>query len=189
MFINVILTRSFYLYFVSDQDGSPLTSPDLPQARECGPGAQSRPGLSPDFWRQIQFREEREKSAQSSTKHHHFIHCEQPTPDLIKDQARNLFSTPFLFLSATKRCDHHQVFKERTGLPGNRIYPRCRTWSRSAQNATSPSRISSSWGSGTASFTNTASGAFSRFLGKWLLQSLMKVFYKMNVYYTVRASF
>ena len=117
MFINVILTRSFYLYFVSDHDGSPLTSPDLPQARESGPGAQSRPGLSSsDFWRQIQFREEREKSAQSSTKHHHFIHCEQqPTPDLIKDQARNLFSTPFLILSAviaTKYLKKGQVYPE-----------------------------------------------------------------------------
>ena len=186
MFINVILTRSFYLYFVSDHDGSPLTSPDLPQARESGPGAQSRPGLSWLLTSDSISRGER-KIGPIFYKAPPFYPLWTTTHTWL-DRASSKKS----FLHAvpdSKCCDRHQVFKERTGLPGNRIYPRCRTWSRSAQNATSPSRTSSLWGSGTASFTNTASGAFSRFLGKWLLESLMKVFFKMNVYYTVRASF
>ena len=163
MFINVILTRSFYLYFVSECREPPL--PRSPWPSHAGAAAWPRrraEASSPEPQpRPDSFKRERRKISP--------IFFKAPTLYPLWTQAwldqgssNKSFSTSdsFLILSATKCCDHHQVFK-RSGLAGNRSFPKCRTSSRSALSASSPSRISSSWGSGTASSMNTASGALS----------------------------
>ena len=161
MFINVILTRSFYLYFVSE-----CWEPPRPPRPGGGPQWPRRPVEAPrDSWRRSQFweeRERREKSIQSLTKHLHFIlYCEPHTWLDQGSRARNP--------SPDSECN--KVLWSPTSIYQGQV-SRCRTWSRSAPNATSPSRTSSSWGWGTASSMNTVSG--------WCWESRMKIFSKIK---------